>query len=203
MNRLHQRGVAGEGLSRRDIIGLEHVADVLGLRRQRGTWEPRQAVFEVAPHARDRVQLGTVGQQPDRAAIRRPDARWGRVSPAVIQEQDVQALGVRLGKGVAEELAPLGLEVGACETEARASGRRHRPRDLAPREDVLDRSEGLDAAGGAAAHGQQAQTTFVLTAHAHCGGRRWREDAPTLRQTACLKCADGVGVFGCDWAVPP
>jgi hypothetical protein len=40
------------------------------------------------------------------------------------------------------------------------------------------------------ADGQQAQTTVVLAAHAHQGGRRWRDDAPKRLQTACLKCAD-------------
>jgi hypothetical protein len=62
----------------------------------------------------------------------------------------------------------------------------------------------LDAARGEApaTHGQQAQTTFVLTEHAHRAVMCWREDALELLQTARLKFADGLRVLLCDWAVP-
>ena len=192
-------------MQRRGLLGLKQVADVILLRIQSGKLEPCQHVFEVAPHALDRVQLGTIGRQPDRADIRRPHEPLGRVGPAVIQEQDVQAIGGGLGKGVEEDLEHLGIEGGQFEKEALAGGRRHGTVDLEPREDVLDRSYGLDAAGGeaTAAHGQHAQPTFVLAEHAHRAVMRWRDDVPKLLQTACLKLADGVGVFWCDWAVPP
>jgi hypothetical protein len=181
------------------------LAYVILLRIQMGKLPPRQHVFEVAPNALDRVQLGTIGRQPDRADIRRQNEPLGRVGTAVIQEQDVQAIGVRLGKGVEEDLEHLGMEVGEFEKEALAGGRRHCTVDIEPLEDVLDRSDRLDAACGkaAAAHGQQAQTTFVLTEHSHRAVLRWRDDAPKLLQTACLKLADGFGVFLCDGAVPP
>ena len=182
---------------------MEPCADVILLRIQTGQLAPRQHVFEVAPNALDRVQLGTRGRQPDGADICRPNEPLGCMGPAVIQAQDVQAIGGRLGKGVEDDLAHLGIEGGEFENEALAGGRRHRTRDREPFEDVRDRSDGLDSACGAAAAapGQQAQTTFVRTEHAHRMVMLWRDDAPKRLQTACVTLVDGLRGFWCDGAV--
>jgi hypothetical protein len=127
------------------------------------------------------------------------------VGTAVIQEPDVQAIGIRLGKRVEKELEHLGIEVREFEKETLAGGRRYRTIDIEPLEDVLNRPHGLDAAcsEAPAADREQAQTTFVLAEHAHRAVMYWREDTLELLQTARLKLADGLRVFLCDWAVPP
>jgi hypothetical protein len=174
------------------------------LRLQIRKLEPRQRVFEVAPDGLNRVQLGAIGRQPDRPGVGGPAEPLGRVGAAVIQEQEVQAIGVCLGQRLEKDLEHLGIEIGEFEKAALARDRRDRAVDREPLEDVLNRSDGLDSASDeAAAHSQQAQPTFVLAEHAYRLGMRWRDDALELLLTGRLKLCDGLRVFLCDWAVAP
>jgi hypothetical protein len=178
-------------LEGRGLIGLQQVPSRDLWRLKIGALQPRQVILEVAPGARDRVQLRTVGREPRRADMFRPPPVLSGVCAAVLQAQDRQAIRQRLGQGLEEAWAQVGMHVRQCQKAALAGRGRHRTIDRELLEAGLDRSDGWDAAGGeAAAHGQQAQTTVVLAARAHQGGRRWRDDAPKRLQTACLKCAD-------------
>jgi hypothetical protein len=132
---------------------------------------------------------------PDRSDVRWPAEPLGRIGAPVIQDQSVQAAGVRVGECLEKDLEHLGLEVGEFETDALAGGRRDRGIDIKPFEDVLDRPDGLDPARGeAAAHGRQAQATFVLSEPAQRLGRLRRDDALELLQTGHLNLRDGLRV---------
>jgi hypothetical protein len=77
-----------------------------------------------------------------------------------------------------EALETLGVEVGQFEEEALARRGGHGAIDGEPLEDMLDRADGLHAAGGEApsTHRQQAQAAFVLAEHAHRAGILRRAD---------------------------
>jgi hypothetical protein len=59
----------------------------------------------------DGVQLRTVRWEAHEANVRRENEPLGRVSPAVVEKQAVQAVGEGLGERVDEELKALGIEV--------------------------------------------------------------------------------------------
>jgi hypothetical protein len=175
------------------------------LRLHRRELLPGQVVLQVAPHPLKRVQLRTVGGQPDIADILGPPHPLGGVCPAVIQQEAVQTVGKGLGTGIHKQLTGIRMQRRPFETEPLTRGRGHRAIDIEPCKDVLDRSPGLDPGRceAAAAHGQQAKTTFVLAAHAHRAGMRRRNDALELLLTGRLKFPKGVRVFWCDWAAAP
>jgi len=97
MNSFHQVGVAGQRLQGRGRISLQQVPDIDLLRFQIGALQPREGLLQVAPYPLNRVQLGAIGWQPDVPHILRPLNPLGGVRAAVIQEQDVEAVGKCLG----------------------------------------------------------------------------------------------------------
>jgi hypothetical protein len=129
----------------------------------------------------------------------------GGVCPAGLQQEDVHTVGKCLGKGIHNKRKALGMQLRSCKKAALTRGRGHRPIDGEPFEDVLDRPQGLAPARreAAAAHGQQAKTTFVLAEHAHWAGLLRRDDALERLRTGRLKIPHGGRMFWCDWAAAP
>jgi hypothetical protein len=66
-------------------------------------------------------------------------------------------------------LAQVRIQLGEFQKAALSGGRRHRPIDIEPFEDVWDSAHGLDAAGRspASAHGQETEPAFILTEAPH------------------------------------
>jgi hypothetical protein len=79
----------------------------------------------------------------------------GRVRPAVVQEQDVQAVGDGLGTRVNAELEALGIAVRPFQEAPLPRRGGHRAIDRQPRQEVWHGPNGLHTAGGeaSAAHG--------------------------------------------------
>jgi len=102
----------------------------------------------------------------------RPPQALGGVGAAVIQAPEVQAVGNGWREGVHDALDHVGMQRGECREEALARGWGHGAIDIEPVEGVLDGPEGLDPLGyeWPSAHGQSAQTAFVLAEHAHRAG---------------------------------
>jgi hypothetical protein len=110
--------------------------------------QPSEVVFQVAPQALDRVQLWTIGRKPDVPHICWPLKPLGGMCAAVIQEQDVEAVGKRVGERVDKDLEGVGIELGPREEEALAGGRGSSPIEVEPLEGVLDEAHRLDATRG-------------------------------------------------------
>ena len=121
---------------------------------------------------------------------------------AVIEEQDVEAVGKCVGERIDEELQGVGIQIRELQEEARPRRGRHGAIDVEPLEAVVDRANGLHPASGEAppADRQQAEPAFVLAEHAHRPGVVRRNDACQPLLTRRLTFLDGVWVFLGDWA---
>ena len=201
MNRLNQVGVAREGLQRRRFIGPEERGYIVLLGLQRREVKPGERVFEVSPDPLNRVQLWAIGRQEHEAPVGREGEPLGGVGPAVVQEQEIQAVREDLGEGIQEELEALRVERRQLQEEPVARGRLHGAIDIQPLEDMLHRANRLHAARGEAppADGQEAATAFVLAKDPDGSGVR-RGDRPLeVFLTGGLECWDGLRLFWCDW----
>ncbi len=205
INRLNEVRVAGEGFERGRIIGPYQAAYILLLCIAVGEQLPSQIVLQVAPDPLHRVQLRTIGWEPQRADILWPLDAVGGVRPAVIQEQDVEAVRKCLGECVHKDLEGVGIQIRQFQKEALARSRGYSAVDVEPLAGVLDQPYWLDATGRepAAAYGQQAKATFVLTEYPDRAGVVRRDDLLQLLPTRSLKSRNGLGVFLCDWAGRP
>jgi hypothetical protein len=87
------------------------------------------------------------------------------MSAALVQEQDVEAVRIRLRERVDKDLEIVGVEVGQFQKEALATGGRHCAIDVEPFKDVLDRADGLYATRSqpTATNSEQAKATLILT----------------------------------------
>jgi hypothetical protein len=205
MDSFHQVRVPGERLEGERIIGLQQVSYIVLLRVQINELLPGEVIFQVTPEPLNRVQLRTIRRQPHGSHILGPPQALGGVGAAVIQEQDVQAVGKGLREGVHEELEHLGVQIREFQEEALARGWGHGAIDIEPFEGVLDDPDRLDPLGreSPSAHRQQATPTFVLAEHAHRAGiLRW-DDALELLLTSRLEVPQGLRVFLCDWGAAP
>ena len=135
----------------------------------------------------------------------RPPQAPGGVGAAVIQEQDVEAVGARVGERIDEDLEGIGVQIRELQEEALARGRGHRPIDIKPLEGVRDQAHWLDATGcePPPAHSQQAKATFVLTEHPDWAGVIGRDALLQPLATRLLDLSQRLRVFLCDWAAPP
>jgi hypothetical protein len=99
--------------------------------------------------------------------MRRPPQALGGKGAAVIQEQEVEAVGKGVGERLDADWEGVGIQIRELQEEALARGWGHGPIDVEPLEGVLDQSHGLDATGGESppADRQQAQAAVVLTEH--------------------------------------
>ena len=124
---------------------------------------------------------------------------------AVIYEQDVEAVGKRVGECIDEDLEGVGIQIRELQEEALARGWGHGPIDVEPLEGVLDQPHWLDATGGESppAHSQQAKAAFVLTEHQDWAGVVGRDAVLQSLATRLLERRYGLRVFLCDWAAPP
>jgi hypothetical protein len=68
-----------------------------------GELGPRQRGFEVSPDPRTRVQLWAIGRQAHEAHVGRQGEPRGRMGPAVVREQGMQAIRDGLGESLQEE----------------------------------------------------------------------------------------------------
>jgi hypothetical protein len=102
MNGLDELGIAREGLQGGGLIGSEARGQRVWLHVQIRAVEPRQRVFEVAPDPFKGIQLGTVGWQEHEAYVGWKGEPLGRMGPAVVQEQEIQAVREGLGEGIDE-----------------------------------------------------------------------------------------------------
>jgi hypothetical protein len=137
MNRLHEGGIAAEGVPRGRLISLEQVAEVILLGLESGEWLPGHVVFEGTPDPLQRVQFRAIGRQEHQAPVRREGEPRGRMGPTVVQHEEVQAVGEGLREGVDEALEPLGVQRGPLQKEPLTRGRLHRAIDVANRVIIL------------------------------------------------------------------
>ena len=158
---------------------------------------PGEVVFQVTPDPLNRIQLWTVGRQPHAPHMLRPAKALGGVRAAVIQEQDVQAVGECLAEGVKKELKGICVQIRELQKETFASCGSHSPIDVEPLEDVLDQANRLDAACGqpSSAYGQQANAALVLAKHPHRAGVLGWNEILQLLLTGRLKLRYSVRVF--------
>jgi hypothetical protein len=156
MNGLDERGISREGLPRGRLIGAQKRGDMVLWRIQMRALKPCHRVFESAPDALERVQLGTVGRSEYQAHVCREGEALGRLRPAVVQEPEIQACREGCGAGVDAELETVGVHIRQRQ-EAPVTGRGlHGPIDVEPFEAMLDGADGLHPRGGqtASADGQ-------------------------------------------------
>jgi hypothetical protein len=124
------------------------------------------------------------------------------VGPAVVPEQEIQAVREGLGEGLDEDLEALGMQLRQFQEKPFTGRQLHRAIDREPCKDVLHRAHGLHAIGGEApaADGEAAKAAFVLAKDADGPGVR-RGDRPLeLCLAGGLEGGDGLRLFWCDWA---
>jgi len=86
-----------------------------------------QPIFEIAPEACDRISLRRIRGKGQQGHILGQAESRGFGKGAVIQEQEMEALGIGGGKVVQEELKALGIEQRRLKKEALAGQRFHGP----------------------------------------------------------------------------
>jgi hypothetical protein len=87
-------------------------------------------MLQVLPEALDRVQLGTVRGQPSQDDVFRDRDAPRHLGRSLIQEDNVQPLGIVLTKFVQQEIETVGIEAGPLPPEGVAGGgldRRRQP----------------------------------------------------------------------------
>jgi hypothetical protein len=169
MNVFHHICVTGECLEGGCLIGLSQVPDIDQSRIEIGAVQPSEVVLQLAPQAVDRVELWTIGRKPAIPRIYWPLKPLGGMCAAVIQEQDVEAVGKRVRERVDKDWEGLGIERGQLQNEAFAGGRGYSPIDVALLEGVLDEVHRLDAMRGepASTYRAQAEAALVLAKDAY------------------------------------
>jgi hypothetical protein len=201
MNGLDEIRVAGEGLQRGRLVLPEKMGDIVLLHLQRGKLEPRERVFEVSPDPLYWVQLWTIGWQEYEAHVGREGEPLGGMGPAVIQEQEIEAVREGLGEGVQEDLEALCVEIRQLQEEPVARRRLHGAVNIPPLENMLDRANRLHAARGEAstADGQETEAAFVLTKDPDGLGVCRRDGLLKLGLTGTLEGRNRFRLFLCDW----
>jgi hypothetical protein len=158
--------IAREGLPRGGLIPLEERGEVALWPSQVGALAPCQRVFEVAPPPCKRVQLWTRGWQADQAYSGRQGASRGRMGPAVVPEQEVQAVREGRGESLHDHRHALGLQRRPCQEEPLTRRGVHGAIDRDPLHDGRHHADGRHARGGEAppADGEPADAAVVLAA---------------------------------------
>jgi len=122
------------------------------------------AAFQVLPQAFDRISLGAVGGQPHQDDVLRHLDAPGDMRRRLIQDHDVEAIGIMLTQLAEKDGAADGIQAGQLPPEGLARGRFHRcvqPVILVQGRDDLDRLHAL--ACQPLLEGQmQAEPTFIL-----------------------------------------
>jgi hypothetical protein len=200
MNGLHKVGVTRERLQGSRLIGLEEVAEVILLGIESGELLPGHVVLQVTPDPLDGVQFRTIGGQEHQAHVRREMEPLGRMGPAVVQHEEIQAVREGLREGVDEELEHLGVQVRPLQEEPVTRGGLHGAIDVEPLEKVLDGAYRLYTLGREAppADGQEAEAAFVLAEDPDGTSIRGWDDLLEAFSTGSLKGGDGLRVFWCD-----
>jgi hypothetical protein len=199
MNGSDKIRIAREGLPRGGLLALKESGDVVLFHPQVGELEPRQRGFEVAPHARNRVQLRTIGWSEHQAYVGRKGAPLGGMGPAVVQEQEVQAVREGVCEGMHEHLEALGLQRRQCQ-EGPLTGRGcHGTIDGEPLKHVRHHADGLRARGGEAppADGESTDAAVVLAEHPDRTGVRSRNRPWEVFMTGGLEDGDSLRLFWC------
>ena len=138
MNGLDEIGIAREGLQYGHPIGPQELGSIILLPIQMRELEPGERIFEVTPDPLNRVQLGTIGRQEYQVHVFRQGEPLGCMRPAVIQEQEIQAVAEGLREDVDEELEHPCVQIRQFHEEPVTRGRPHGPIDIEPFEDMLD-----------------------------------------------------------------
>jgi hypothetical protein len=123
-----------------------------------------QPIFESAPQPLDRIQLRCIRRKEQEGHILGQTESLGFVRGAVIEEQEMEALGIGDGKVVKEELKALGIEQRQLEKEALAGQRFHGSVQVEALKTIGRGQQRLHPAGRdpATRDGEQATTGFVL-----------------------------------------
>jgi hypothetical protein len=205
MNGLDERGITREGLQRGRLLSSQTRGDVVLWRLQRRALEPCHRVVESAPDVLARVELGAGGREEDQAHVFRHGESLGRMRPAVVQEQEMQAVRDGGCEGVAEELDTVDGHIRQLQGAPVTCRGLHGPLDVEPCEDLLDGADGLPPRGGqtAAADGQSPNATFVLAEDSDgaCVGG-WEGLLP-VSMTAGLEGGHRCRGFLCGWGAAP
>jgi hypothetical protein len=201
MNGLDEIGVGRESVQRRRLIGPEEHRHIVLLPLKGREVEPGERIFEVTPDPLNGVQLRTIGRQEHEAHVGREGEPLGGMGPAVIQEQEIEAVREGLGEGVQEDLEALCVEIRQLQEEPVARRRLHGAVNIPPLENMLDRANRLHAARGEAstADGQEAEAAFVLTKDPDGLGVCRRDGLLKLGLTGTLEGRNRFRLFLCDW----
>ena len=110
MDGFNHVGVAREGLPRRRLVSPQERGHVVLLCLQSREWEPRERLFEVAPDAFNRAQLGTVRGPKHQTDGRGEAEPLGCMRAPGVQEQELDAVRAGVRQGVDEELHALSVQ---------------------------------------------------------------------------------------------
>lgn len=204
LNSLHAIRIAREGLQSGRFIALEEAAQIILLGLDLGELQPGHVILQIAPDPLDRVQLRALrGQEAPTSGLRQGKLGGG-VRPTVVSPEDSEAVGDGRGKGIDEELAPLGVQIRPLAEEPGTRRRLHGAIGIEPLEDRLDRSNRLHPTCGEApaADGEEATAAFILTEHGYRTGLRGWDDRLQECPTSRLKRWHPLRVLWCDWVGP-
>jgi hypothetical protein len=204
MDSLHERRIACAGLKGGRFIAPQEGGQIILWGLEGGALPPGPVVLQVAPDPRDRVQLGAIWGQEEQTHILRAGKLGGGVRPTMVHHEDLEAVGERVREGVDAELAHLGVQIGP-RAEAPVTRRRlHGAIDIAPREDLLDRSNRRHPTCGeaSAAAREEAEAAFIWAAHAYRTGMRGGEDGLQAFPTRRLERGTRLRGVLCDWGGP-
>ena len=125
------------------------------------------------------------------------------MGPAVVQEQEIQAVREGLGEGIDEDLEALGIPRRPFQEKPLTGRRLHSAIAVEPVKDMRHHAHGLHTIGGEApaADGEEAQAAFVLAKDPDGSGVRWGDRPLELFLAGGLEGWDGLRLFLCDWAV--
>jgi hypothetical protein len=128
MNSVHEISITSQRCNGLGGVAVDEACDVLpegGETRADAGIQDVDAAFEVLPQAFDRIQLGAVGGQPHQ-----DDVLWhldtlGHMRRRLIQEHDVETVGIVLTKLAEKDGEAGGIKAGQLPPEGLACGRFH------------------------------------------------------------------------------
>jgi hypothetical protein len=204
MDSLHEIRIAWAGLKGGRFIAPQEGGQIILLGLEGGTLQPGPVVLQVAPDPRARVPLGALWGQEEQTHIRRAGKRGGGVRPTGVHHEAREAVGDRGRQCVDAELAHRGVPIGP-RAEAPVTRRRLPGAiDIAPREDLLERSHRRHPPRGeaSAAAREAAAAAFIWAAHAYRMGIRGWDAGLQACPTRRLERGHRLRGVWCDWGGP-
>ncbi len=124
----------------------------------------REPVFEVAPQTFDGIEFGGIGREKEQPDIGGQAQVVGFVKGTIVEQEEVEGVGIGGGEVLEEELEALGIECRQLKEEAVSALRFDYAIQIEALKAIGRGQQGLDATGRDAMpqDGQEATTAFVL-----------------------------------------